>query len=116
VKLISIPIRTIFWSVNAGLLLMVLLDLFPAGIYQINAVTENGLWYARSGSFIESTTFQTLTWMRIVGGALFTCGGVAPLVWFIVSRRKAVKPLLVPKVSCPLPDSKQSMYDTNTTV
>jgi nitric oxide reductase subunit B len=99
-------VRTVFWSINGGLLLMVLLDLFPAGIYQLNAVTENGLWYARSGSFIESPAFQTLTWMRIAGGALFTCGGVAPLIWFLVSRRKAVKRASPEKVSCPLPDSK----------
>jgi nitric oxide reductase subunit B len=84
-------IKTAFWSINIGLLLMVLLDLFPAGIYQIKTVTENGLWYARSSTFIESTGFQTLTWFRIVGGALFTVGGVIPLVWFITSSRKGLK-------------------------
>jgi len=84
-------IRTIFWSINIGLLLMVLLDLFPAGIYQFNAVTENGLWYARSSTFIDGAVFQTLTWMRIAGGALFTMGGTIPLIWFIVTRRRAVK-------------------------
>jgi nitric oxide reductase subunit B len=84
-------IKTTFWSINAGLLLMVLLDLFPAGIYQFKTVTENGLWFARSHEFIESTGFQTLTWLRIVGGTLFTVGGVIPLVWFITSRRKGLK-------------------------
>jgi nitric oxide reductase subunit B len=84
-------IKTIFWSVNIGLLLMVLLDLFPAGIYQFKTVTENGLWYARSSAFIESPGFQTLTWMRMAGGALFTVGGLIPLVWFILSRARALK-------------------------
>ncbi|MEO8710764.1 MAG: cbb3-type cytochrome c oxidase subunit I [Parafilimonas sp.] len=84
-------IKTVFWSINAGLLLMVLLDLFPAGIYQFKTVTEKGLWYARSSAFIESTGFQTLTWFRIVGGSLFTVGGVIPLVWFITTRRKGLK-------------------------
>ena len=84
-------IRTIFWSVNGGLLLMVFLDLFPAGILQFKTVTEHGLWFARSRSFINSQEFQTLTWLRIVGGSLFTVGGVIPLVWFIVSRRKSLK-------------------------
>lgn len=88
-------IKTVFWSINVGLLLMVLLDLFPAGIYQFKTVTENGLWYARSSSFIESSGFQTLTWLRIVGGALFTLGGVIPLVWFITSRRKGLKKITV---------------------
>jgi len=84
-------VRSVFWSINIGLLLMVLLDLFPAGIYQFNAVTENGLWFARSSAFIEGKAFQTLTWMRIAGGALFTLGGTIPLMWFIATRRRAVK-------------------------
>ncbi len=84
-------IKTAFWSINVGLLLMVFLDLFPAGIYQFDTVTEKGLWYARSHDFMESTGFQTLTWLRIVGGSLFTVGGVVPLVWFIISRRRALK-------------------------
>ncbi|MBI2729550.1 MAG: cbb3-type cytochrome c oxidase subunit I [Sphingobacteriales bacterium] len=84
-------IKIAFWSINVGLLLMVLLDLFPAGLLQFKTVTEQGLWYARSNSFIESTGFQTLTWLRIIGGSLFTVGGVIPLVWFITSRRRGLK-------------------------
>lgn len=86
-KLVSVA----FWSINIGLLLMVLLDLFPAGILQFNAVVENGLWFARSSQFIDSTAFQNLTWMRIIGGSLFVLGGVIPLTWFIASRRKSLK-------------------------
>lgn len=86
-------IKISFWSINIGLLLMVLLDLFPTGIYQFKTVTEQGLWYARSNTFIESNAFQTLTWLRIIGGSLFTVGGVIPLVWFITSRRKGLKKL-----------------------
>jgi nitric oxide reductase subunit B len=84
-------IETAFWSINIGLVLMVFLDLFPAGLWQFKTVTENGLWFARSHSFIESSGFQTLTWLRIVGGSIFTVGGVIPLVWFITSRRKGLK-------------------------
>ncbi|MBK5270570.1 MAG: cbb3-type cytochrome c oxidase subunit I, partial [Bacteroidia bacterium] len=84
-------IKTAFWSINIGLLLMVFLDLFPAGIYQFKTVTEKGLWFARSHTFIDSTGFQTLTWLRIVGGSLFTLGGVVPLVWFVTSRRRGLK-------------------------
>lgn len=80
-----------FWSINIGLLLMVLLDLFPAGIWQFNTVVEKGLWYARSHEFIESTGFQTLTWLRIIGGSIFTLGGVVPLTWFITSRVMKLK-------------------------
>lgn len=87
-------VRTAFWSINLGLLLMVALDLFPAGILQFNAVVENGLWFARSNAFVESATFQTLTWMRIAGGALFTLGGVIPLMVFVVSNRRRLKTVL----------------------
>jgi nitric oxide reductase subunit B len=81
-------IRAVFWSVNIGLLLMVFLDLFPVGIWQFKTVTEKGLWFARSDAFIGSTGFQTFTWLRIIGGALFTLGGVVPLVWFVMRSRK----------------------------
>jgi len=84
-------VKTVFWSINIGLLLMVFLDLFPVGIIQFKAVTEQGLWFARSSAFIDSTSFQTFTLLRIVGGTLFTVGGVIPLVWFVTRGRKGLK-------------------------
>lgn len=84
-------IRTAFWSINIGLLLMVLLDLFPAGILQFQTVTERGLWFARSAEFIDSTAFQNLTWLRIIGGSMFTLGGVIPLMWFVLKGAKGLK-------------------------
>jgi nitric oxide reductase subunit B len=77
-------VRLSFWSINIGLMLMVLLDLFPAGILQFEAVVDKGLWYARSAEFIDSTGFQTLTWLRIIGGTIFTLGGVCPLVYIMI--------------------------------
>ncbi len=79
-------IRCAFWSMNLGLVLMVLLDLFPAGILQFSAVVDHGLWFARSQQFLMSIPFQTFTWMRAVGGGIFVVGGVVPLVWFMLSR------------------------------
>jgi nitric oxide reductase subunit B len=84
-------VKNAFWSINVGLFLMVLLDLFPAGILQFNAVVESGLWFARSAEFVDSTAFQSLTWMRIIGGSIFVLGGVIPLAWFIVTGRKKLK-------------------------
>lgn len=81
-----ISLRCAFWSLNVGLMLMVVLDLFPAGMLQLQATLEHGLWYARSQAFIQSNAFQTLTWLRIVGGALFVLGGVIPLVTFLLRR------------------------------
>ena len=84
-------IRLSFWSINGGLMLMVVLDLFPAGAIQFKAVLDHGLWYARSNSFITSSTFESLTWLRGIGATLFICGGIIPLTWFIVSRSRSLK-------------------------
>jgi nitric oxide reductase subunit B len=84
-------IKTVFWSINAGLMLMVILDLFPAGAIQFKAVVERGLWYGRSAEFIHGSTFEALTWMRGIGATLFFFGGVIPLAWFMVTRWSSLK-------------------------
>jgi nitric oxide reductase subunit B len=84
-------IRTVFWSINAGLMLMVILDLFPAGAIQFKAVLDQGLWYGRSAEFIHGSAFEALTWMRGIGATLFFFGGVIPLAWFMVTRWNALK-------------------------
>ncbi|MBK8623079.1 MAG: cbb3-type cytochrome c oxidase subunit I [Saprospiraceae bacterium] len=81
-----------FWSINIGLMLMVVLDLFPAGSIQFKAVVEQGLWYGRSHEFIDYGIFNKLTWMRGIGASVFFFGGVLPLTWFIVTRIKSLKP------------------------
>lgn len=80
-----------FWSINVGLMLMVLLDLFPAGVLQFEAVVSKGLWFARSAEFIDSNNFQSLTWLRIIGGSIFTLGGVVPLVQIVIVTAKNLR-------------------------
>lgn len=80
-----------FWSINAGLMLMVVLDLFPAGSIQFKAVVEQGLWFGRSHDFVDYGIFNSLTWMRGIGASVFFFGGVIPLTWFIVSRANSLK-------------------------
>ncbi len=84
-------VRTSFWAINAGLMLMVVLDLFPAGAIQFKSVLDHGLWYARSNDFITGTVFESLTWMRGIGASVFLFGGVLPLAWFVVSRARSLK-------------------------
>lgn len=84
-------LRRVFWSLNLGLLLMVMIDLLPVGLAQFNEVLAHGLWHARSQQFIQGALFQSLTWARIVGGALFVLGGVLPLAWFLLSRTRMLK-------------------------
>lgn len=82
-----------FWSINIGLMLMVVLDLFPAGAVQFKAVVEQGLWYGRSSEFIDNGIFKSFTWLRGIGASVFFLGGVVPLTWFIVKSAKFLKPV-----------------------
>ena len=85
-------LRSTFWAINVGLLLMVVMDTFPAGVLQFRSVVENGYWVARSQEFILGGAFQVLTWMRAVGGVLFFAG-VIPLLYFMISRLNSLKPV-----------------------
>lgn len=66
--------------------MMMFLDLFPVGLYQIYLVLTEGTWYARSTEVIMGPVFATLTYLRSIGGAVFVFGGLLPLIWFILSR------------------------------
>jgi len=95
-------------SLNLGLALMVAIDLFPVGIAQLNDVLEHGLWHARSQAFVQGELFQRLTWARVIGGALFTLGGVLPMAWFLVSRFGSLKAVAASPLSTP---DKPAMVD-----
>jgi len=88
-------IRSIFWSLNIGVGLMMILDLFPAGLYQFWLVLQDGLWAARLNSVTTGPVFVTLTYARTIGGALFFFGGVLPLLWFVLSRGRRMKTKVV---------------------
>ena len=83
----------VFWSLNIGLALMVVLDLFPVGLHQFMvAMGEGGYAGARSQVYIQGSTFQLFTWLRGFGVLVFTLGGVLPLTWFMVTRGFHLKP------------------------
>jgi nitric oxide reductase subunit B len=88
----SRPLRVSFWSLNVGLALMVVMDLFPVGVHQLMAVLRDGYAFARSQAYLEGSVFQTFTWLRGVGVTIFITGGVLPLVWFMVTRWFSLKP------------------------
>jgi nitric oxide reductase subunit B len=85
-------VRVAFWSLNLGLVLMMTLDLFPVGLYQLAAVLKHGFWYARTEAFVTGPVFRTFTLFRTVGGVLFLFGGVVPLTWFVLSRARRLLP------------------------
>ncbi len=86
-------VRIAFWSLNIGLLLMVVMDLLPAGLVQLQAVLEHGFWYARSEQFIGGPVFEGLTWLRGIGATLFILGGVFPIAWAVLRGARRLKPL-----------------------
>ncbi len=73
-------IRRGFWGLNIGLGLMVLLDLFPAGVLQLWDVLTNGYWHGRRLEFLMGGTYHTLESLRIVGDLIFLLAGTLPIV------------------------------------
>jgi nitric oxide reductase subunit B len=76
------PLHFAFWSINGGLMAMVMLSLLPVGLIQTWASVEHGYWYARSPELMQTEVMQTLRWMRVFGDTLFAAGVVA-LVLFV---------------------------------
>jgi nitric oxide reductase subunit B len=72
-----------FWSINLGLIFMVVLSMLPIGLMQAMASIEHGTWYARSAEFLQTPTMQFLRWMRVPGDVLFAVGA-ALLGWFVL--------------------------------
>ena len=52
---------------------------------------------------MQGELFQRLTWASIIGGALFTLGGVLPLARFLVSRWGSLKPATTEQVQPAVP-------------
>jgi nitric oxide reductase subunit B len=77
------PLKLSFWSLNLGLIFMVILSMLPVGLLQAWASIEHGTWYARSAEFMQSGTMQTLRWMRVPGDILFAIGAVL-FAWFVL--------------------------------
>ena len=77
-------VRIGFWGLNVGLALMVLLDLFPAGVLQFWDSISHGYWHARRLTFLMSGTFHALEWLRIVADLTFLVVGVIPTVWAVL--------------------------------
>lgn len=77
-----------FWLYNAGLVLWIVLNFFPIGWAQLDAVFEHGLAYARSTEFYGKTLFWQ--WMRLPGDVLFAAGALL-MAWDFL---KKIGPLL----------------------
>ncbi len=76
-------LKASFWSLNFGLIFMVVLSMLPVGLLQAWASIQYGTWYARSAEFMQSGHMQTLRWMRVPGDILFSIGA-ALFAWFVL--------------------------------
>jgi len=89
-------IRVGFWGVNVGLALMIVLNLFPAGIAQLYDVFTHGYAHARSLEYTMTGFFHASEWVRIVGDLTFIVFGTVPIVagvaLAVAKRRPAVAP------------------------
>lgn len=74
-------IRVGFWGLNIGLGLMMLLDLFPAGVLQLWDAINHGYWHARRLSYLLGGTYHTLEWIRIAADLVFLFFGAVPMVF-----------------------------------
>lgn len=75
--------RTGFWCLNLGLVLMIVLSLLPIGLMQFHASVSEGVWWARSEAFMQQDILETLRWLRTVGDVVFIVGGLA-VMWQVV--------------------------------
>lgn len=73
-----------FWAINIGMLMEILFSLLPIGLLQTYQSVSQGYWYARSPEFMQTSTMQTLRWMRLFGDTVFAIGAVA-FVWFAIN-------------------------------
>jgi nitric oxide reductase subunit B len=86
------PIWLAFWAINIGLMLEIVLSLFPVGLLQTYQSVSVGYWSARSPEFLQTNLMQTLRWMRMIGDTVFAVGAIS-FVYFaldlIVRQRGA---------------------------
>ena len=76
--------KTGFWWLNAGLVLMIATSLLPIGLFQFHASVAHGTWYARSEEFLQQPFLETLRWVRTFGDLVFITGALC-VTWQVVS-------------------------------
>ena len=77
--------KTAFWWLNGGLVLMLLTSLLPVGFIQFAASVSEGYWYARSEALLQSNLLETLRWVRMIGDVVFIIGALA-VGWQVVKN------------------------------
>jgi len=97
--------KVAFWWMNIGLALMLFTSLLPVGIIQFVASASEGLWYARSESFMQSDLIVTLRWIRTFGDVVFIVGALA-VSWQVVKGLLSCNAVTGAQLINPLTDAK----------
>lgn len=72
-----------FWLYNIGLVMWIVLNFYPIGWPQLEAVYTHGYAYARSLKFYDTTVFWQ--WMRMPGDIVFAAGALL-MAWDFVQK------------------------------
>lgn len=75
---LRIYFKVSLWGLNIGLLLMVIMSLFPGGVMQLIDVLQNGYWHARSLHYTAQGPARLIEWLRMPGDVVFIAVGVVP--------------------------------------
>ena len=65
-----------FWSINSGLVIMMVFGLIPNGFYQLAVSINRGTWFARSVEVLMSPWMRGTVWLRVPGDIIFAIGSV----------------------------------------
>ena len=89
-----------FWLYNTGLVMWIVLNFYPIGWPQLEAVYTHGYAYARSMQFYNTTTFWQ--WMRMPGDVVFSLGALL-MAWDFIAKllaqRNTAKTTALPSVA-----------------
>ena len=91
-----------FWLYNIGLVMWIVMNFFPIGWPQLQAVYTHGYAYARSLRFYETTTFWQ--WMRMPGDIVFALGALL-MAWDFVAKLRAQRGTPAPAAGSEAPPS-----------
>ncbi len=84
-----------FWGTNIGLMMMLVMSLFPSGVLQVWDVVQHGYWHARSLDFVATPRAHLIEWLRLPGDLVFIIFGTIPMLiaalksWAGVRRQAA---------------------------
>ena len=84
--------KTGFYWLNGGLVLMIFTSLLPIGIIQFSASVSEGLWFARSEGFMQQELLQNLRWVRTFGDLVFIVGAIAVALQVVIGLRSTRTP------------------------